>query len=85
MSAPIQNPPPLSIDCIACGTKMDLTAVEPRDHRTVYTYRCPSRHLQELAIPEQPSPLRTSPAGEFWKHLWSRMAASQQNTSAGRF
>jgi hypothetical protein len=71
MSAPIQNPPPLSIDCITCGTKMDLTAVEPRDHRTVYTYRCPSRHLQELAIPEQLSPPRTSPAGEFWKHLWS--------------
>jgi hypothetical protein len=63
--------PPLSVDCIACGTKMDLTAVEPRDHRTVYTYQCPSRHLQELAIPEQLSPPRTSPTGGFWKHLRS--------------
>jgi hypothetical protein len=71
MSAPFQKVPPLSVDCIACGTKMELTAVEPGDHRTVYTYRCPSRHLQELAIPDQLSPPRRIPAGEFWKHLWS--------------
>jgi hypothetical protein len=42
--------PPLSIDCMTCGAKMELTVVEPGDHRTVYTYRCPSRHLQELAM-----------------------------------
>jgi hypothetical protein len=50
MSAPIPRAPPLSIDCITCGTKMDLITVEPKDHRTLYTYRCPSRHLQELAM-----------------------------------
>jgi hypothetical protein len=61
--------PPLSLDCIACGTKMELTAVEPREHRVVYTYRCPSRHLQELAMPEQLRWPRRNPAGEFWKHL----------------
>jgi hypothetical protein len=74
--------PPLSVDCIACGTKMDLTAVEPRDHRTVYTYQCPSRHLQELAIPEQLSPPRTSPAGGFWKHLRSERPASKTHQRA---
>lgn len=42
--------PPLSTDCMICGAKMGLTIVEPGHHRTVYTYRCPSRHLQELAI-----------------------------------
>jgi hypothetical protein len=42
--------PPLSVDCMTCGAKMALTAVEPRNHRTVYTYRCPSAHLQQLAI-----------------------------------
>jgi hypothetical protein len=42
--------PPPSIDCMTCGANMELTAVEPRAHRTLYTYRCPSRHLQELAI-----------------------------------
>jgi hypothetical protein len=41
---------PLSIDCMICGAKMELTAAEPRAHRDVYTYRCPSAHLQELAI-----------------------------------
>lgn len=50
MSAPAQIDPPLSVDCVICGTKMELLIVEPKDHRTVYTYRCPSRHLQELAI-----------------------------------
>jgi hypothetical protein len=42
--------PPVSTDCMICGAKMQLTVVEPGHHRTVYTYRCPSRHLQELAI-----------------------------------
>jgi hypothetical protein len=42
--------PPLSIDCMTCGTTMELITVEPKDHRTLYTYRCPSRHLQEVAM-----------------------------------
>jgi hypothetical protein len=35
---------------MTCGAKMTLTAVEPRDFRIVYTYRCPSAHLQQLGI-----------------------------------
>jgi IS66 Orf2 like protein len=42
--------PPLSIDCMICGTKMELTDVEPSDHRIVYTYRCRSARLQQLTI-----------------------------------
>jgi hypothetical protein len=42
--------PPRSIDCMTCGAKMTLTAAEPKDYRIVYTYRCPSAHLQQLAI-----------------------------------
>jgi hypothetical protein len=45
--------PPLSIDCITCGTKMELIAVEPEKHRNVYIYRCINEHLQELSIPKQ--------------------------------
>ena len=41
---------PLTVACIICGAKMELTTVEPKDHRTVCTYRCPSRHLQELVM-----------------------------------
>jgi hypothetical protein len=29
--------PPLSIDCVACGTKMELTAEEPSDRQTTPT------------------------------------------------
>jgi hypothetical protein len=32
MSASIQNPPPLSIDCNICGGKMELISVEPANH-----------------------------------------------------
>jgi hypothetical protein len=49
MSAPIRNAPPLSIDCVICGAKMELLAVEPQKHRIVYTYRCINEHLQELS------------------------------------
>jgi hypothetical protein len=42
--------PPLSIDCVICGMKMELISVEPEKHRVVCTYRCINEHLQELSI-----------------------------------
>ena len=47
---PTSTVPPLSVDCIVCGKKMELISVEPQEHRTVYTYRCLNEHLHELAI-----------------------------------
>jgi hypothetical protein len=68
--------PPLSIDCMTCGAKMTLTAVEPGDYRIVYTYRCPSAHLQQLGIaspdvPGIPSHRRILRSGGLgWDAVW---------------
>jgi hypothetical protein len=42
--------PPLSIACSICGSKMELVSVEPAAQGTVYAYRCPKGHRQELAM-----------------------------------
>jgi hypothetical protein len=44
--------PRLSIDCINCGNKMVLMAVERRLEQTICTYECRNKHLQQLAIPK---------------------------------
>jgi hypothetical protein len=56
--------PPLSVDCVVRGKKMELAAVEPENHRTLYTFRCPSGHFKNS--PCRSSHIPETPAANCW-------------------
>jgi hypothetical protein len=65
---------PLSIDCVICGTKMELITVEPGKHRVVYTYRCIDEHLQELSLrPVGDSGARIADGKRSWESIAQRL------------